>query len=647
MQYELFFSYNLEENIDVIIENILKKEKPYKIICDNTIVIKKLKEKNINANPWKIATNDDYEISKKIYSNSKNILEKYLQTFNDIKFKDIEIFRAFDYSLLMQLSILSKAKIFLEEKQDIIFIFSSFFEIYFAFKEFFKEIGYSNNGKIGFIKNHHIDYFDLKQFREKQHYKNEFSQNRIKKFSKSLSGNKSTVKNIQNTLNLGSKISSYLFSKFMYKIIKSSNKDQIKNVLKKIDKKMGKNQNINTAFFLTTSRSDTYLKPWNSVFDRFKQKNYNFVILTSDFSTSMLLSKENIPFVSLFNEIKIIENELKHNEIGVKIKKEILEVISQNEKIIGLNELSSYFITQVFKVISILIIVEYILKKFDIKSTVALADGEILENISLQISKKNKIKNFSLLPVIVPPHAILTDWFHAEKIFVSGNNGVNSLINLGYDKNRLVITGNPLYDYTKNINEKKSKSMLKKQFKIDDSKKLIIIGTGEYHKNDEIWMSKFIKFCNQNNFEIIIKMHPKWKGRNEGLNLSKIRKECENEKFLISYDIDIRTALSAADLLITDYSNIGLEAICLEKPLITVNFIKENLDNILKYHDFGAALYFENYQKFEKSILEILNGNNYAKTLEIGRQKFIEEFNFANDGNASKRIFDLLVTDRT
>ena len=100
-------------------------------------------------------------------------------------------------------------------------------------------------------------------------------------------------------------------------------------------------------------------------------------------------------------------------------------------------------------------------------------------------------------------------------------------------------------------------------------------------------------------------------------------------------------------MLITDYSNIGLEAICLEKPLITVNFIKENLDNILKYHDFGAALYFENYQKFEKSILEILNGNNYAKTLEIGRQKFIEEFNFANDGNASKRIFDLLVTDRT
>jgi hypothetical protein len=647
MQYELFFSYNLEDNIDTIIENILKKEKPHKIICDNTIVIKKLKENNINANPWKIATNDDYETSKKIYSNSKNILEKYLQVFNKIQFKDIEIFRAFDYSLLMQLAILSKAKIFLEEKQDVIFIFSSFFEIYFSFTEFFKEIGYSNNGKIGFIKNHQIDYFDLNQFKENQHYKNEFSQNRIKKFSKSLSGNKSIIKNMQNTVNLGSKIISYLISKFTYKIMQSSNKDQIKNVLKKIDKKMGENQSINTAFFLTTSRSDTYLKPWNSVFDRFKQENYNFVILTSDFTTSMLLSKENIPFVSLFNEIKIIENELNHNEIGNRIKKEILDVIAQNTNIIGLKELSNYFIIQVFKVISILIIVEHILKKFSIKSSVALADGEILENISLQISKKNKIKNFSLLPVIVPPHAILTDWFHAEKIFVSGNDGVNSLINLGYDKNRLIITGNPLYDYTKNIDQNKSKSILKNQFKIDDSKKLIVIGTGEYHKNDEIWMSKLIKFCNQNNFEIIIKMHPKWKGRNEGLNLSKIRKECEQEKFLISYDINIRTVLSAADLLITDYSNIGLEAICLDKPVITINFIKENLNDIVKYHDFGAALYFENYQEFEKSILEILNENSHKKTLEIGRQKFIEEFNFANDGNASKRIFDFLTTDKT
>jgi len=100
--------------------------------------------------------------------------------------------------------------------------------------------------------------------------------------------------------------------------------------------------------------------------------------------------------------------------------------------------------------------------------------------------------------------------------------------------------------------------------------------------------------------------------------------------------------LSAADLVITDYSNVGLEAICLEKPLVTVNFVKENLDNIIKYHDYGASLYFENYPELEKSIIEIFNSDLHHNSLKLGRQKFIEHFNFGNDGNAHMRIFNWL-----
>lgn len=642
MQYELFFSYNLDENFEAIYNYISKKSKSWRIICDDMTIHKKLKEMGFNSNPWKITTNEDYSVSKRIYHDAKNIQKEYLQIFNKIRFQDIEIFRGFDYSLLMQLAILTKAKMFLEEKQDTIFIFSSFFEIYFAFTRFFKEIGYSNNGKIGFIKNQKIEYFNLENFKGTSRYKNEFSRNRVKKISKSLSGDKSIIKNLQNNFKLSSRLLSYFISSFSYKISQSSNRNHIDNILRKIDKKISTDRNIISAFFLTTSRGDVYLKPWYPVFNRFRKENCDFIIVTSDFTTSMLLSKEKIPFISLFSEIKIIQNELKNNEIGKNIENQIINTITENSHILGLKELLNYFINQSLKAISILIICEHILTKFKIRSTVALADGEMLENISLQVSKKNNIANFSLLPVIVPPHAILSDWFHAEKIFVAGKNGIDSLTSLGYEENKLIITGNPLYDYTKGIDTKTSKSKLEKEFKIESSKKLVVVGTGEYHKNDEIWMSKLIKFCNKNNFEIIIKMHPKWKGRNDGVNFTKIEMECQKQKFLISYNIDIKTLLSAADLLITDYSNIGLEAICLEKPLITVNFVKEDLDNIIKYHDYGASLYFENYPELEKSIIEIFNSDLHHNSLKVGRQKFIEQFNFGNDGNANKRIFDLL-----
>jgi len=645
MQYEIFFSYDMVENFDVIYNYISKKSKSWRIICDNVTVHNKLKEKGCNSNPWKILTNEDILKSKRIYQDAKNIQEEYLQIFNKIRLKDMEIFRGFDYSLLLQLFILTKAKIFLEEKQDTIFLFSSFNDIYFAFTRFFKELGYSNNGKIGFLKNHKIEYINLESFNETSRYKNEFTQKRVKDFSKALSGDKSIIKNLQSISKIGSTLLSYFISSFSYKLSQSSNRNDIDNILRKIDKKIASERDIISAFFLTTTREDVYLKPWYPVFNRFRKEDIDFIIVTSDFATSVVLSKEKIPFISLLNEIKIIQNELKNNEFGKAIKNQIIHTVTENSHILGLKELLNYFINQSLKAMSILIICEHILSQFKIRSTVALAAGEMLENISLQISKKHKIANFSLLPLIIPPNAILADWFHADKIFVAGKNGIDSLTSLGYDENKLIMTGNPLYDYTVKIDTKKSKSKLEKEVKIESSKKLVIVAMGEYHKNDEIWMSKLIKFCNKNNFEIIIKIHPKWKRATTdglGINLTKIQMECQKQKFLISYDIDIMTVLSAADLVITDYSNVGLEAICLEKPLVTVNFVKENLDNIIKYHDYGASLYLENYPELEKSIIEILNSDLHHNSLKLGRQKFIEQFNFGNDGNAHKRIFDLL-----
>ena len=642
MQYELFFSYNLEENFDVIYEHISKRNNSWKIICDNMIITNKLKEKGVNIKPWKITTNEDFTLSKKIYTDAKSIQESYLQIFKEIRFRDVEIFRGFDYSLLMQLSIMTKSKIFLEDKQDTIFIFSTFFEIYFAFNRFFKELGYSNDGKIGFIKNQKIQFLTLENFSETSKYRDEFSKKRLKIFSKSLSGDKSLKKNLQESYKLSLKLFSYLFSSLSYKLFHSKKKNYIEIIIKKIDRNISTNKKLMTTFFVTTSRGDTYLKPWQSVFEKFKKENIDFVIITSDFATSVLLSKEKIPFISLFNEINILKNELSNNEIGLEVKKNISKIIEENEHIYGLKELKNYFIAQALKAISIIIICKNILEKFPIRSVVALADGEMLENLSLQVAKKHSINNFSMLPVIVPPHAILTDWFHADKIFVAGKNAIDSLTSLGYDKNRLIITGNPLYDYTKKINPKESKCRLEIEFKINSLKKLVVIGTWEYHIDDELLMSKLIKFCNKNNWEIILKLHPKWKRSVDGLDINKIEKECKNQKFLISYDIDIKTLLSAADLVITDYSNIGLEAICLEKPLFTVNFEKENLQNIIKYHDYGASLYFENYSELEKSLKEVLTSELHDSSLKIGRQNFLEQFNYGNDGNANKRIFEWL-----
>ena len=648
MQCELFFSYNLEESFASIYDYLSKKSKPFRVICDNLSVHNKIKDKGFDTNLFSEIAPNDGTIAERSYHEAKNLQDEYLKIFKKIKYNENEIFRGFDFPLLRQMTILMKAKIILEEKKSTVFIFSGFFDIFFAILELSKSMGYSTNSKIGFLKNNNIEYVRLDTEIENPKFKNELSQKRLKNFLKYSTGDESFLKKIQSSAKLGSRILSYSINSIPYKFSRITQEDSIKHILKKIDKKISKYRNATSIFFITTTREDVYLKPWYPVFNRFKNEKIGCLILTSDFTTPMILSKKKIPFVSLFDEIKILENQFKNSIIGKTIKNQIIKTIEENNHVFGLKELSNYFIYQTFKTISIAIICEHILTKLKVNSTVAMADGEMLEIIALQISKKLKISNYSLLPVAIFPQPLLADWFHAEKILVHGNNGIDSLTSLGYEKNRLTITGNPRYDYVKEMDTKKSKSKLEEEFEIVSTKKLLVIAMGRYHKDDEIWMIELIKFCNKNNFEVIIKIHPIYKRveHKDDINLNKIKTECKNQKFLITYDLNITTLLSAADLVITDYSSVGLETILLEKPLITVNLVKENLAYVIRYQDYGAALYVEEYSELEKSVVEIFNRNLHSDQLRLGRQKFIDEFNFKNDGNANKRIFEILTNKK-
>ena len=281
----------------------------------------------------------------------------------------------------------------------------------------------------------------------------------------------------------------------------------------------------------------------------------------------------------------------------------------------------------------------------NLKSVVAIADGEMFENIIIKLAKKYNISSFSLLPVYISPQPLLSDWFHAEKIFVHGKDGSDALTDLGYDAERIIITGNPKYDYLKSLDSKKPKKILESAYQINSKKKLIVIGMARWHDNDEQWMANLIKFCNLKGYEIVIKIHPLYKTGGHEMSETKIKKiknVCQGLKFLIAYDIDLSTLLAASDLVITEYSNIGVETILLEKPLLTVNFLKESFEFYLNFHEYSASIYIEDYSKLEKVILEIFEKNSHLEKLNEGRKGLIERLNFQNDGKASSRIINYL-----
>ena len=118
----------------------------------------------------------------------------------------------------------------------------------------------------------------------------------------------------------------------------------------------------------------------------------------------------------------------------------------------------------------------------------------------------------------------------------------------------------------------------------------------------------------------------------------------ENLKFFITYDeIELYTLLSGSDLVITEYSDVGLDTLILKKPLITVNFLNEDYSQFVEFHKYDASIYVNHYLKLEKTILDIFERNKYLEELKNGRKKFAEGYGLDNSSSATEKIFKELL----
>jgi UDP-N-acetylglucosamine 2-epimerase len=205
---------------------------------------------------------------------------------------------------------------------------------------------------------------------------------------------------------------------------------------------------------------------------------------------------------------------------------------------------------------------------------------------------------------------------------------VDTLKKLGYTDNHIILVGNPRYDYLKLIDKDHEKSSLVAEYDLDFTKKLIVIGKNQWDFNDHSWMSNYIKFCEVHDWQVVIKVHPAYKGKSNNESesyISKINKQCvKNKNFLITYEMNLKSLLASADLVITDHSNIGIEAVLTGLPLITVNFTGEHIDNdnIERFHEYDASKYVVNYNDLEIITSQILNQKKYMQEFSAGERIF-------------------------
>jgi hypothetical protein len=629
----LIIKKNDKESIIKYLQNF----QDYTIISTDSELSKILNNLKINSKTITEIFPGEEQITNKIHEISVNSLNYYKNKLEQLKIKNFKIFDGIENHLLTEIILFEKAKMILEEKVNTIFIFENQSLTYLAILEFAKSIGYDINPEL--IKNETdeniIDYIQF----DKNHDFNK--KRRIRTLSRYLHLIKE--KN-------SSKTAFIIFLNIVKLIIKSKylsmyKKNSVNEILNGIKKRLKSENkfNFNYALFISSDRYD-FLRQYITMLYKFKKRE-EYCVFTIEEVTNIFFQKENFTTFSLFNEVYLISQIVKEDKEMKEISQNIIQIAKKNNlNLLYLKKLNMSLIDKISESIAIKIISKYILEINKVKA-IMIHDGTMYSNAVLEVTKKNKIPSISILSFPILTNPLYRNRYKADKICLDSIISHENMIKLEYPSNRLEITGNPRYDIINKKNESEKKQIMSK-YKIPHTKKIILVANSFLNfQNEKNWLAKLTDYCHRNNFFLIIKIHP---GFFKDPIISKLINELEysgNTDFVTIFNEKITPLMIISDIVITDYSNSGMEAITLGKNLLCLNFDKIDRQNRIRYDEMGVALYFEEYNQFEKTLDEILNNNRYCKELKLGREKSIATYNFKNDNMAGHRIFKLFTKD--
>ena len=218
--------------------------------------------------------------------------------------------------------------------------------------------------------------------------------------------------------------------------------------------------------------------------------------------------------------------------------------------------------------------------------------------------------------------------------FLENEQLIQPLINLGFQKSNLIVTGNPMYD--------SFFQQIKKSTELNNPKKILFAPSTLYEhgfcslKDQNFTTQQIVKKISENSdkFKLLVKIHPSTSSISEYETLIHqidpnipIFQKGGIEDYLDDVDIVISSQTSTAEIY----------ALLAHKKIVICNFFDSEIDLLVKE---GIAISCSK----PNMILSSLDDSIQLDTYDFARNNFIKKFMYKLDGNSSKRILDNLIT---
>lgn len=192
----------------------------------------------------------------------------------------------------------------------------------------------------------------------------------------------------------------------------------------------------------------------------------------------------------------------------------------------------------------------------------------------------------------------------------------DNLIDKGINQSKIHVTGQPAFESLFQVKNSQIKK-LKNKLNLNDEKPVITWASQKIDGISEVLIELLEIFKEFPEKYLIVKLHP----NENGVIHQKIIKNYNLKNVYLIKKENIHSLIQMSNVIITQYSTVGIEAILADKPLIVIDFLNESYD--LPYLNIGAAKRANTKSELRYLLDSLLNQGKYLNELSKARKKFL------------------------
>jgi hypothetical protein len=262
---------------------------------------------------------------------------------------------------------------------------------------------------------------------------------------------------------------------------------------------------------------------------------------------------------------------------------------------------------------------------------IVVPDNSIFGMAAVTVARKNKIPSLTALAGQIFDHPQY-GFLNADVIAVNSDSAKEVYLERGISSSRVFVTGIAHYDETFRIAESLPKSRLQAEFKV------IVFATENLPLADTFAMispvASAVLAIPQ--ARVVIRPHP----RENPSNYRDFIRRFSSDRMMVDSTTPLLELLSEADVCVTGFSNVAVEAMILKCPVVCMNLTGKP-DKLPYVHE-GAALGVHHPREVGPAIMKALFDEETKTSLAERQTAYLKKEFSTTAGDASARIVEVV-----